>query len=477
VSGAFCSFVPIVGDLPEYAVNFKKHGDACYSIRNFVTQHPDARLKVTTIFDTLSIELFDLSLIKEFLTLQAKDTMVKDLRVLGHMLDIARKGILFSEKEAWKAKRKLLSQVFHFNYVNECMPTIARSAQEWIDRYSKGSEGGIVNLHQTMPFFPATVLWRIFLGEDQIKIGKEAEDFVNLIIKASIDFFLIALSPFNLIFGSKFVKLGLREIDRRYLRDFALIEKLYLEKVLDLKQDISNRKKSGAPERKPKPLVELILEHFSEKKNEKPVTDFDIISDIQNFSSAGIDSTMITINMCHYVLATRPEEQDKLRGEIKNLLGDSQILTLEQLTKMDYLNAFIKEVLRYYPPVPKLFSRIAEQDFMLGDIHVQKGFVLNVNIYGVQRNSRYFEDPNVFRPERWLKKDGLEVKDQAAYLAFFAGGRRCIGEQLAMIETKVILCELLRRFRISLNMPYELRIENRLICGPADDIKIIYSKL
>ncbi|KAJ7927254.1 cytochrome P450, partial [Mycena leptocephala] len=141
-------------------------------------------------------------------------------------------------------------------------------------------------------------------------------------------------------------------------------------------------------------------------------------------------------------LARQPDLQDKLRGEINSFLGaNGRNVTYDN---MPLLDAFIKEILRFYPAVP-ITDRIAVQDTVipLGEsittstgerihqIPVQKGQVVTVAISSYQRlASHWGKDPHKFDPSRWLDGatyQGEAVGPYANLLTFLGGPHICLG--------------------------------------------------
>ncbi|KAF9424530.1 hypothetical protein HW555_000341 [Spodoptera exigua] len=136
--------------------------------------------------------------------------------------------------------------------------------------------------------------------------------------------------------------------------------------------------------------------------------------------------------------------EERIYEECQTILGDSEHVTMSNLSDMKYLEAVIKEILRLYPSVPFIGREITE-DFKLGDLLVKKGTTVDVHIYELHRRADMFPEPEKFMPERFL---GTEMKHPYAYVPFSAGPRNCIGQRFAMQEMKTTLSELVRHFKI-----------------------------
>ncbi|KAJ6517890.1 cytochrome P450 [Mycena vitilis] len=175
---------------------------------------------------------------------------------------------------------------------------------------------------------------------------------------------------------------------------------------------------------------------------------------------AGQETTANSTAFGLLMLARLPAFQDQLRAEIHSTIGGSQRASYDG---MPLLNAFIKEVLRYFPAVP-LSDRIASDDTViplsepittatekrLETIPVKKGQIVTMAIAAYQRlPSRWGEDADHFNPARWL--DGRTYQGEALgpyanLLSFFGGSRVCLGWRFAILEMQVLLCELVGKF-------------------------------
>lgn len=87
---------------------------------------------------------------------------------------------------------------------------------------------------------------------------------------------------------------------------------------------------------------------------------------------------------------------------------------------------------------------------------VPKGATILIPFCTINRNPEYFDEPDVFKPERFLDEQLMQKKNPFTYLPFSAGPRNCIGQKYAMYEMKCILSKILRNFEISLTKDSEM---------------------
>jgi cytochrome P450 len=146
-----------------------------------------------------------------------------------------------------------------------------------------------------------------------------------------------------------------------------------------------------------------------------------------------------------YLFTLYPEVDKKVRDEIEKHIPTLDDLTFENLKKLTYFDCVQNEIIRYCGPGGFLFWRESLQDQMFGNVPVQKGLYIGANSIPSHFNPKYYKDPQEFRPERWEKEcDNLPPY---AFCGFSAGPRSCIGKNLSILESKVILVIMLKRYK------------------------------
>ena len=104
--------------------------------------------------------------------------------------------------------------------------------------------------------------------------------------------------------------------------------------------------------------------------------------------------------------------------------------------------------LRLAPPV-WVAPRRAIADVIVGDTNIPKGAHVLISQYVTHRDPRYFTSPDSFVPERWFNDFEKSLPD-GAYFPFGAGTRKCLGDQFALLEGRIIILEIARRFKLQL---------------------------
>ena len=162
---------------------------------------------------------------------------------------------------------------------------------------------------------------------------------------------------------------------------------------------------------------------------------------------AGHETTALTLSWTWYLLSQNPAAEARLHEELRGVLGE-RAPGVADLERLPYLSAVISEVLRMYPPA-YIMARTSIAPSSFGGYDFPVGSTMMVSQWVMHRDARYFDDPDSFRPERWL--DGLADRLPAgAYFPFGDGPRRCIGQGFALLESALVIGALAQRFRFEL---------------------------
>uniref|UniRef100_A0A1B0GBF4 C3H1-type domain-containing protein n=1 Tax=Glossina morsitans morsitans TaxID=37546 RepID=A0A1B0GBF4_GLOMM len=169
------------------------------------------------------------------------------------------------------------------------------------------------------------------------------------------------------------------------------------------------------------------------------------------FFLAGFDTSSATMSFCLYELALNPDIQRKLREEILTVLEkyNSQI-TYESLKEMTYLEQVFNETLRKYPVVP-LLPRVCVKDYRLpnSDLALEKGLGIIIPIDAIHNDPEYFEEPEIFNPDRFSSAAIAQQHPAFSFLPFGEGPRNCIGMRFGKLQTQIGLITMLRKFQFS----------------------------
>lgn len=162
---------------------------------------------------------------------------------------------------------------------------------------------------------------------------------------------------------------------------------------------------------------------------------------------AGHETSATALLWWSRLLAEHPEVQARARAEVEQVLA-GRAPGPDDLAALPWLTATLKETLRLYPPIAALMTRRTTRPITLGGVPIPQGALLYVTPWVLQRDPRWFEQPEHFRPERFMP-DAPPVP-RGAWIPFGVGPRVCIGQHFAMLEMTLIAAMLLQRFELVL---------------------------
>lgn len=161
---------------------------------------------------------------------------------------------------------------------------------------------------------------------------------------------------------------------------------------------------------------------------------------------AGYETASTALAYITHVLATYPDEQEKLKKHIDSFLSKDTILDYELLNKMEYLDWFIRETLRMYPITPIIINRECSEKIDIEGLgSIEPGTKFTLDMYSLHYDNDLWGpvDTKTFYPERFAEK-----RHPLAWVAFGAGPRNCVGMRFALAEMKIVIIRLLQNYKI-----------------------------
>lgn len=447
-------FYPFIGVNKRQKEFRKKMKDGMGYFRDLATKDPNVAAEVGNFASRVTVLLYEPKLLKEF---YSKQSLYLKLKPPKAMNTIMGTGLVLAEGNLWKNHRRIISSKFHFEFLKQNVPLIVATTKEFLGELSKTSLKNVHTLDEIQKI-TGEVIGRIFFGENlnQYKFKGQLLTLylADLMIRSSET--MRKSLPIIIVF-----LLGLDlELVKSY-REFMGEVREFRQFIGKIIEDRKASKTKGNQD-----LLGVLLETQKSQSENDRFTDEDIINEFITFFLAGMDTTGHLITMTLYMLLQHPEVCGPLQKEIDSIYSKNNLVTIDELNQMDYLQALLKETLRLYTPVPLIFPRVAQEDHELGDLKIKKGTSVRPTSLYNQSNPKYFDEPEKFKPERWLNRKDTDLSSYA-FIPFSAGARNCIGQHMAMIEAKIIICEFLKLFNHKV-VPenYELELGFNFLYGP-----------
>ncbi|KAL8615093.1 hypothetical protein ACOMHN_009169 [Nucella lapillus] len=167
---------------------------------------------------------------------------------------------------------------------------------------------------------------------------------------------------------------------------------------------------------------------------------------IADLFMAGTETTSTAILWALLFFLHHPHVQDKCFQEISDVIGPHRPPSMSDRPKMMYLEATICEVLRRADIVPLSLPHSSARDTIYRGYVIPKDTIIIPDISCVLQDPEIWEDPEDFRPERFIGPDGKLTRPDE-FIPFSAGRRMCLGESLARMELFLYLATIIQHFR------------------------------
>jgi cytochrome P450 len=349
---------------------------------------------------------------------------------LGRLLG---EGLFLSEGEQWREQRTAVRSAFFRERIEAYGDSMVEHARATADSWN---DGDVVDAHTAATGYAFSVLAESLLGDD---IDDERET-----VRAAAESITERFDTSRL--GSFLPEWVPTPTRRRYHRR--------LDALRATIRDLVAERRAGDLPSNPGEADDL-LGTLVAAAEMGAIDDEELVDNAVTFLFAGHETSALGLTYTLYCLAGRPEMQERIYEEVAAFDDDP---TAAQIRDCPALTAAVDEALRRYPPVHSFFREPTEP-VELGGYRVPEGVVLTLSPWTVHRDEQWWDEPESYRPERWLREvDGETVhgddtagpavgeRPEYAYFPFGGGPRHCIGMRFARQELRLATATLLRRF-------------------------------
>ncbi|XP_030081366.1 cytochrome P450 4p1-like [Drosophila hydei] len=361
---------------------------------------------------------------------------------------VLRTGLLTSTGQKWHSRRKMLTPTFHFNILSQFTEIFKAESFKFVQQF-EGKYETSISLSELIPRFTLNSICETAMGiklDDMAAKGDRYRENFSMIEKR----FISRLSNpiywnetiYNL-FGASDDKRFLEEVHgfsseiiakRRKLLEEAVKEKRKTQEADDI---YINKKQRFA-------MLDTLI--FAEKDG--LIDHVGICEEVDTLMFEGFDTTSIGLIFGLMNMSLHQDKQELCYQEIsEHIADDFSNLDLNQLSKLKYLECFIKETMRLFPSVPIMSRKTIKETELANGLILPSGALTVLHIYELHRNPKYWSSPEEFQPERFLPENSKD-RHTYAYMPFSAGQRNCIGQKYAMLEMKTLLIVVLKRFKV-----------------------------
>ena len=380
---------------------------------------------------------------------------------------IGKESLITAEGEEWRSLRRRFNKGFAPAHLHNLSPLIISKTKVFVDRMQDAAKTGVVlPLKQLAQDLTTDIITQLAMEKDfesqSIPEGEGPKSTFGVLTASRI------LSVLAATTGQGFDPVG-------FLNPVRRVKEFYYERLFDreLYKVLSEKlHQEQAQPKKKDPSAKAIVQLALADIEPTPALLRNTVAQIKSFLFAGQDTTATLIQWLCYELSKAEYDSryqqilDKLQAEHDSVFGPGAYSALEVLgqpgkadellgDKTPFTTAFIKETLRIHPPaatarlIPEA-SKTAPP--FIVDIEGQPTRIDGLRIYNCQwimhRNPNVWgEDAHVFKPERWLDEDYMGALSPGAWRPFERGPRNCIGQELALLEGKVVMAAVTRGLR------------------------------
>ena len=357
----------------------------------------------------------------------------------GPMLDrLFPRGLMLLDFDKHRGDRRALSIAFKPEPMRHYCGALNRGISERVDEWGAGG----------MHFYPAIKELTLDLAADSflgLPWGPEA-DRIN---RAFVDMVQASVAPIRRALPFTPMKRGVD--GRAFLVDYFT-------------REIAKRRAGDG-------MGQDMFSQFATARDDAGnLLPADEVVDHMNFlMMAAHDTITSSATSLVLALAQNPEWQDRLRDEIMAVTGGRD-LTYEDMGKLELIEMAFKESLRMVPPVPSM-PRRALREFEFGGYRIPAGTFCGINVHWTHHSTDYWDDPELFDPPRFTR-EAEKARHKYAWVPFGGGAHMCLGLHFAYMQVKVLMAQLLPKYRIVAEEGYEPEWQPWPIPKPRDGLKI-----
>jgi cytochrome P450 len=202
--------------------------------------------------------------------------------------------------------------------------------------------------------------------------------------------------------------------------------------------------------------------------------DADVLDHMIFLMMAAHDTTTSTLTSMTYELARSPEWQERVREECR-ALGDDQP-GFDAVDGLESLTRAMRETLRRYPPLP-VIPRIATESFGFGGYEIAAGSMVVVSPIHTHHMSEWWSDPYRWDPERFADGRAEQERHSHSWVPFGGGPHMCIGRLFAEAQVRMVMHQLLLKYRWSVPDGYTMPVQQAPISKPRDGLPVTFTPL
>ena len=383
-------------------------------------------------------------------------------------LDILGTGLVTSEGESWKRQRGRISQALRMEILDDVVDIATRAVDRLCVKLEKiRGTGEEIELAEEFRLLTLQVI-----GEAILSLSPEESDEVmpNLYLPIMEECNRRSLEPWRAYLPNK-----------EYFEHKNRVKKLnaYVIKLIRQRWKLKHSVTAtpNADDSIDNPHADILDRVLADvpKSEYGPEVERQMCDEIKTFLLAGHETSAAMLIWTTWELVKAPEKMKIATEEAKKVYKNSEkrnnnkTPSRDELNGLEYIVGALKESLRLYSVVPVVTRKCLGDDYLGGEF-IPKGTTVIISVQGVHHREDLWKNAQEFEPKRFVGNDTDETGNYS-YLPFIQGPRNCLGQYLALLEARVVMANLLKKFKFTSSRETNGAKHTKMIpIAPADGI-------
>jgi cytochrome P450 len=377
-------------------------------------------------------------------------------RIQKRMKILLGEGLITSDGETHRRGRRIAAPAFHRRRIEGYAGQIVSLAAEMREQWKPGVE---FDISVEMMRLALQVVARTLFDTEVTPEIHEINDQVNIIM--DLYHFLVTLPRAELLLNSPLPKM------RRFRAAKKRLDEVVDGMIRSRLAEVGARSGSSVH-------GDLLSMLVTAKDDEAGgdghrLTSEELRDQVLTLFLAGFETVANALSWTWLLLGQNPDAERRLHAEIDAVVG-GRLPTLEDMARLEYTGMVLSESMRLYPPAWAMGREVLE-DVSIGPYRLRKGTMVFFSQYIVQRDPKWFPEPERFVPERFTPA-AKAGRPRFAYFPFGGGGRQCIGESFAWMEATLALVTLVQRWRVELVQDQKIELQPKITLRPKNGIRV-----
>lgn len=344
-------------------------------------------------------------------------------RFFDRLRPLAGNGLANSDGELHMRHRRMIQPMFSRERINGYSEIMSSNARALADSWAPGD---VIDLEPAMAGYAVETLARTLFSTD---IGLPAVDAVRKNLPVLLTNLLVrAASP--------------KMLDRLPIPANRRFDKAAANLRAVIDEVIATSRAAGSTDHDD--LLSLLLA-AQDPESGTNLSDENVRDELSTILFAGAETTAATLAWTFHELAARPDVEEGLVAEIRQVVGDGPV-TARHVPELRGIRRVIDEVIRLHGVT--LLMRRTTEPVTLGGVEMPTGTEVAFSLYALHRDARLYENADAFDPDRWLPERQAQGPGRRAYIPFGAGNRRCIGDLFVWTEATIAIATVLRQWKL-----------------------------